>query len=193
MHRNVRQVTRVIKNLGVLVFLHQEDTIYLNSSGQTIANRHLRPGRELANGLLDFSSNSWEATVANSTYDALQTSLERRWVTSVCWRPIPGPSRLITHRASSTRSTRSIQESSRALSIFDISIQITVDTYGHLIPGTDIAWVDRLDSKTTPHQSAPGTHQAQKDSEEKSVEVPEKNWLPPRDSNPDNLLQRQVS
>src|SRR3984893_12226841 len=118
---------------------------------------------------------------------------KKRWVTSVCWRTIPGPSRLITHRASSTRSTRSIQESSRALSIFDISIQITVDTYGHLIPGTDIAWVDRLDSKTTPHQSAPGPHQAQKDSEEKSVEVPEKNWLPPRDSNPDNLLQRQVS
>jgi len=78
MHRNVRQVTRVIKNLGVLVFLHQEDTIYLNSSGQTIANRHLRPDRELANGLLDFSSNSWEATVANSTYNALQTSLEKK-------------------------------------------------------------------------------------------------------------------
>jgi hypothetical protein len=26
-------------------------------------------------------------------------------------------------------------------------IQITVDTYGHLIPGADIAWVDRLDSQ----------------------------------------------
>ncbi len=25
------------------------------------------------------------------------------------------------------------------------SIQVTVDTYGHLIPGADIAWVDRLD------------------------------------------------
>jgi integrase len=34
------------------------------------------------------------------------------------------------------------------------SIQITVDTYGHLIPGADIAWVDRLDSKTTPQQNA---------------------------------------
>ena len=34
------------------------------------------------------------------------------------------------------------------------SIQITVDTYGHLIPGADIAWVDRLDSVaavTPPH------------------------------------------
>jgi integrase len=73
------------------------------------------------------------------------------------------------------------------------SIQITVDTYGHLIPGADIAWVDRLDSKTTPHQSAPGTHQAQNESEEKSMEVLEKTWLPPRDSNPDMLIQSQLS
>jgi len=34
------------------------------------------------------------------------------------------------------------------------SIQVTVDTYGHLIPGADIAWVDRLDVKTTPQQNA---------------------------------------
>jgi len=34
------------------------------------------------------------------------------------------------------------------------SIQVTVDTYGHLIPGADIAWVDRLDSKTTLRQDA---------------------------------------
>jgi integrase len=34
------------------------------------------------------------------------------------------------------------------------SIQVTVDTYGHLIPGADIAWVDRLDGKTTPQQNA---------------------------------------
>ena len=34
------------------------------------------------------------------------------------------------------------------------SIQVTVDTYGHLIPGADIAWVDRLDVKTKPQQNA---------------------------------------
>ncbi len=73
------------------------------------------------------------------------------------------------------------------------SIQITVDTYAHLIPGADIAWVDRLDSKTTPHQSAPATHQRQGDSESERVEVLEKNWLPPRDSNPDMLIQSQLS
>ena len=34
------------------------------------------------------------------------------------------------------------------------SIPVTVDTYGHLIPGADIAWVDRLDVKTKPQQNA---------------------------------------
>jgi integrase len=34
------------------------------------------------------------------------------------------------------------------------SIQITVDTYGHLIPGANINWVDGLDPKTTPQQIA---------------------------------------
>src|ERR1043165_2907959 len=44
------------------------------------------------------------------------------------------------------------------------SIQVTVDIYGHLIPGANISFVDRLDEvpaepeETTPHQSAPGTH-----------------------------------
>jgi integrase len=47
------------------------------------------------------------------------------------------------------------------------SIQVTVDTYGHLIPGANVCFVDKLDgvgaeeAKTSPHQSAPGTHQAE--------------------------------
>jgi integrase len=40
------------------------------------------------------------------------------------------------------------------------SVQVTVDTYGHLIPGADIAWVDRLDIKTTPQQNATQAQQA---------------------------------
>jgi integrase len=39
------------------------------------------------------------------------------------------------------------------------SIQITVDTYGHLIPGADIKWIDRLDEKTSPQQTAPTRNQ----------------------------------
>jgi hypothetical protein len=40
------------------------------------------------------------------------------------------------------------------------SIQVTVDTYGHLIPGANVCFVDRLDAvpaeevKTSPQQSA---------------------------------------
>jgi hypothetical protein len=34
------------------------------------------------------------------------------------------------------------------------SIQVTVDTYGHLVPGADIAWVDKLDAATKPQPAA---------------------------------------
>jgi len=68
------------------------------------------------------------------------------------------------------------------------SIQITVDTYGHLIPGADIKWIDRLDETS----SKPNATQAQPEpltSEQNNAEVVEMIWLPPRDSNPDMLIQ----
>jgi Phage integrase family len=73
------------------------------------------------------------------------------------------------------------------------SIQITVDTYGHLVPGADIAWVDRLDRETTPQQSATPAQPAGSEGEEEIAEVIKKIWLPPRDSNPDMLIQSQLS
>jgi integrase len=36
------------------------------------------------------------------------------------------------------------------------SIQVTVDVYGHLIPGANIDWIDRLDSTTETDDRAPG-------------------------------------
>lgn len=42
------------------------------------------------------------------------------------------------------------------------SIQITVDTYGHLIPGANINWVDGLDRKTPQQNATP----AQREKEE---------------------------
>lgn len=45
------------------------------------------------------------------------------------------------------------------------SIQVTVDTYGHLIPGANVSFVDRLgevpaeEAETNAHQSAPPAHQ----------------------------------
>jgi hypothetical protein len=39
------------------------------------------------------------------------------------------------------------------------SIQVTVDTYVHLIPGADVNWVDRLDAQTEPQQIATNPQQ----------------------------------
>lgn len=33
-------------------------------------------------------------------------------------------------------------------------MQVTVDIYGHLLPEASVAYVDRLDSETTPQKSA---------------------------------------
>ena len=72
------------------------------------------------------------------------------------------------------------------------SIQITVDTYGHLIPGADIAWVDRLDENNSATNCTPRAT-VLKSRTEIALEVVEKIWLPPRDSNPDMLIQSQLS
>ncbi len=58
-----------------------EDSIYHLTNGQTVNGTRpfsVTSGRELANGLLDFASNDYEATIANSHYDSLQVSLEKK-------------------------------------------------------------------------------------------------------------------
>jgi hypothetical protein len=58
-----------------------EDTIYTTLAGQTFYGTRpysVTSGRGLPNGQMDFQSNTWEATVANSNYNALQMSLEKR-------------------------------------------------------------------------------------------------------------------
>jgi Phage integrase family len=73
------------------------------------------------------------------------------------------------------------------------SIQVTVDIYGHLIPGADLKWIDQLDAKTSPQPNATQAQPEQLERDEESTEVVEKIWLPPRDSNPDMLIQSQLS
>ena len=57
------------------------------------------------------------------------------------------------------------------------SIQVTVDTYGHLIPGANVSFVDKLDElptekqETKQHQSAPGTHQPKDELGQELAEV----------------------
>ncbi|MGA3193322.1 MAG: hypothetical protein ABSD73_12620, partial [Candidatus Bathyarchaeia archaeon] len=58
-----------------------EDTIYTLPDDQIAYGTRpysVTSGRYLDQGLLDFSSNTWEATMANSNYNALQASLEKR-------------------------------------------------------------------------------------------------------------------
>ena len=50
------------------------------------------------------------------------------------------------------------------------SIQVTVDTYGHLIPGADVSWVDALDPATNSQQTATKQQQSQ---DEEPVDSPE--------------------
>lgn len=57
-----------------------EDTIYTTPGGQTFYGTRpysVTSGRGLSQGLLDFQSNPWEATEANSTYNALQASVQK--------------------------------------------------------------------------------------------------------------------
>jgi integrase len=69
------------------------------------------------------------------------------------------------------------------------SIQVTIDIYGHLIPGANSEWIDVLD-ETAPAESAPPAHTKEKEEVEGAISD-SKDWLPPRDSNPDMLIQRQ--
>lgn len=81
------------------------------------------------------------------------------------------------------------------------SIQVTIDVYGHLIPGENVAWIDTLDS-TPKKVAATDANRTQtrnrKSGKEilkagQSEEAKEVIWLPPRDSNPDMLIQSQLS
>ena len=67
------------------------------------------------------------------------------------------------------------------------SIQITVDTYGHLVPGGNRAAVDRLDDETQP--SAPP---AQPDDVSEGAEWSQVVGGPPGDRTRDTLIKSQV-
>ena len=69
------------------------------------------------------------------------------------------------------------------------SIQITADVYGHLIPGANISYVDRLDSTASPQQSAMPPQCSLAVEQRELVEVFGNEWLGRRDSNPDTQIQ----
>ena len=69
------------------------------------------------------------------------------------------------------------------------SIQTTVDTYVHLLPGGDIDFSDRLDSLTSPQRNATQAQPRKVETEGELAEVFENQWLGGRDSNPDTQIQ----
>ena len=81
------------------------------------------------------------------------------------------------------------------------SIQVTIDVYGHLILGENVAWIDTLDSIPKKVAAADAnrtqTRSRELESEFSNEPQPEEAgqliWLPPRDSNPDMLIQSQLS
>jgi integrase len=52
------------------------------------------------------------------------------------------------------------------------SIQVTVDIYGHLLPGANVSYVDRLDSETNPQESATPAQQTTPDEADNPKSLP---------------------
>jgi hypothetical protein len=69
------------------------------------------------------------------------------------------------------------------------SIQVTADVYGHLVPGANISFVDRLDAPCSARQSATPAQQSLAAESGEFTEVLENIWLGGRDSNPDTQIQ----
>jgi hypothetical protein len=113
-----------------------EDSIYNLSDGSVVNGTRpysVTSGRELANGQLDFSSNSWEATVANSNYNSLQTSLEKkvgdlRFLAAYTW------SKSLDNSSGFSDPINPFNpNNSRALSQFDITHNFVI-SYGYELP-----------------------------------------------------------
>jgi len=69
------------------------------------------------------------------------------------------------------------------------SIQLTVDIYGHLIPGANVSFVDKLDAASSPQQSATQPQQRPRLESDGFGNVLPNEWLGGRDSNPDTQIQ----
>ena len=72
------------------------------------------------------------------------------------------------------------------------SIQITVDTYGHLIPGGNIDWIDRLDEPACPQQNATQAQPAEHAASGGSLQVVEKVGRPGGIRTPDPRFRKPL-
>ena len=69
------------------------------------------------------------------------------------------------------------------------SIQVTADIHGHLIPGANWAFGEKLDGLTNPQQFATQPQQRSRKESDGFKEVLPNEWLGGRDSNPDTQIQ----
>ena len=69
------------------------------------------------------------------------------------------------------------------------STQVTIDLSRYLIPGANVAFVDKLDGQTIPQQSATQPQQRARLESDGFKEVLGNEWLGGRDSNPDTQIQ----
>jgi integrase len=72
------------------------------------------------------------------------------------------------------------------------SIQVTVDTYGHLVPGADINWIDGLDRKTSQQQNATPAQPETADEVRKTLDVVEKDGERGRNRTFNLLIKSQL-
>ena len=73
------------------------------------------------------------------------------------------------------------------------SIQVTVDIYGHLIPGANVSFADKLDRITCPQESARQPQERKPRESDGFEEALPNEWLGGRDSNPDTQIQSLIS
>ncbi|MGA8152990.1 MAG: TonB-dependent receptor [Terriglobales bacterium] len=114
-----------------------EDSIYTLPSGQVVNGTRpysVTSGRGLPNQL-DFQANTWEATVANSSYNALQASLEKkvgalRLLAAYTWSKSIDDSSGFYDQINPYN-----PNNSRALSTFDIAHNFVV-SYSYDLPST---------------------------------------------------------
>ena len=113
-----------------------EDQIYNLTNGTAVNGTRpysVTSGRELSNGQLDFSTNPVEATIANSNYNSLQTSLERKvgdfgFLAAYTW------SKSLDNSSGFSDPINPYNpNNSRALSQFDITHNF-VFSYGYQLP-----------------------------------------------------------
>src|ERR1700693_2392069 len=151
-----------------------------NSEGQKLSTAKIACRKTLANdsGTLrarTTSPTSLSSRLPRGRFSILTTSTIE--FSCRCW-PRAGIRKIRLHHLRHTFGSQLLQNGASIVYVKEqmghSSIQVTVDTYGHLIPGADINWIDGLDRKTSPQQNATPAQLEVLQQEPESLDVVEK-------------------